>query len=215
MGLSGVTTTRRLATFSKFFCRLSIGSFPTFKGPLLSLANTPLKCLVSCLLTLQQCHFKFPMGLRSCWYPWKWACWFSSKAGASSRTAMVPCPSPQLSPQLDIPSITNGDVAFPNSSSHLNCPFLQFLCRNWSSHAPYAFASMVKASYYCHKSVVRKTLLAAPVDTGLLIISLLTVLPLSLYANLSLPIQFAPWRVAQLFGLYEVPLLLHPSEGVG
>ena len=46
---------------------LPIGSFPTFKGP--SLAKTPLKCLVSCLLTFQQCHFKLPIGPRSCWYP--------------------------------------------------------------------------------------------------------------------------------------------------
>ena len=41
-GLSGVTTTRRLATFSKSFYGLPIGSFPTFKGPLISLAKTPL-----------------------------------------------------------------------------------------------------------------------------------------------------------------------------
>ena len=70
-GLSGVTTTRRLALFSKSFYGLPIGSFPTFKGPFISLAKTPLKCLVSGLLTFQQCHFKLPMGPRSCWYPWK------------------------------------------------------------------------------------------------------------------------------------------------
>ena len=44
--LSGVTTTR-FATFTKSFYGLPIGSFSTFKGPLQSLAKTPLKCLVS------------------------------------------------------------------------------------------------------------------------------------------------------------------------
>ena len=37
--------------------------FPTLEGPLIFLAKTPLKCLVSCLLTFQHCHFKLPMGL--------------------------------------------------------------------------------------------------------------------------------------------------------
>ena len=60
--LSGVTTTRRLATFTKSFYVLPIGSFPTFKGLLTSLAKTLLKCLLSGLFTFQQCHFKFPMG---------------------------------------------------------------------------------------------------------------------------------------------------------
>ena len=62
--LSGVTTTRRLATFSKSFYKLPIGSFPTFKGPLIFLAKTPLKYLVSCLLTFQPCHCKLPTSSR-------------------------------------------------------------------------------------------------------------------------------------------------------
>ena len=80
-----------------------------------------------------------------------------------------------------------------------------------------AFASKFKASYNCCKSVERKTLHAAPVDTfyRTLIIFFLTVLPLSLYANPVLALQYAPWHVAQLLGLSEIPLPLHPSEGVG
>ena len=66
--------------FSKFFYGLPIGSFPTLKGPFISLAKTPLKCLVSGLLIFQQCDFKLSMGIRSCWYPWKWACRFSSQS---------------------------------------------------------------------------------------------------------------------------------------
>ena len=57
--------------FSVSFEGLPFGSYPTFKGPLISLAKTPLKCLVSCLLTFQKCHFKLPMGPRSSWYLWK------------------------------------------------------------------------------------------------------------------------------------------------
>ena len=62
MDLTGVTTTEQLATFSKSFYGLSIDSLPTFKGPLTSLATTPLTCLVSYLLTFQQCHFELSVG---------------------------------------------------------------------------------------------------------------------------------------------------------
>ena len=64
--LSGVTSTRQLATFSKFFYGLPIDPLLTFKDSFISLAKTPLKCLISCLLTLQQSHFKLPIGPRSC-----------------------------------------------------------------------------------------------------------------------------------------------------
>ena len=73
-------------------------------------------------------------------------------------------------------------------------------------------------SYYnCRKLVVRKTLPAAHVNTlyRTLIIFFLTVLPLILYANLSLAQKSAPRRVAQLFSLCEASLLLHLSEEVG
>ena len=137
-------------------------------------------------------------------------------------TAMVPCPSLQLSPKLVTPSITNGDSTFPHSPSHLNCsvptvsPFELVLSRPICFEL-YAFAFKVKATNICRKSVVRKTLLTAPLDTfyRTLIIPFLTVLRLSLYANLSLALQSALWRVAQLLRLGEVPLLLDPSERVG
>ena len=99
-------------------------------------------------------------------------------------------------------------------TSHFNIPpptstvpFLQFLRWNWSSHAPYALISAVafkvKASYNRRKSVVRKTLPAALAKTcyKTLIIFFLTVLLLSLYANLSLALQSARWSVAQLLSL--------------
>ena len=72
-GLSVVATTRQLGHFQLSFYELLIGSFPTFKGPFTSLAKPYLKCLVSGLLTFQQCHFNLPMGPRSFWYiyPWK------------------------------------------------------------------------------------------------------------------------------------------------
>ena len=92
----------------------------------------------------------------------------------------------------------SGDATFPHSASHLNCPIPTVsLLELVLSHL--AFASTVKASYNCHKSVVRKTLPAALVDTfyRTLLIFFLTVLPLSLYANLSLALQSEPGRVAQ------------------
>ena len=61
-GLSGVTNTRQLATFSMSFYGLPISSFPTFKSSLTSLAKTSLKCMVLCLLNFQQSHFKLPVG---------------------------------------------------------------------------------------------------------------------------------------------------------
>ena len=54
LNLSGVTTTRRIATFSNsIYGGLPIGSFSTFKGPLKFLAKTPLKCLLLYLFTFQ------------------------------------------------------------------------------------------------------------------------------------------------------------------
>ena len=44
------------------------------------------------------------------------------KARDSHPTAMVSSPPPLLSPKLVTPSITNEDVAFLQSPSHLNCP---------------------------------------------------------------------------------------------
>ena len=61
-----------------------------------------------------------------------------------------------------------------------------------------------------------KTLPAVPVDTfyKTLIISFLIVLPLNLYANQSLVLQSGPWCVAQMLGIHEALLLLHPSKSV-
>ena len=91
------------------------------------------------------------------------------KAGASLPTAKVPCPSPRLLPKLVTPSITNRDVTFPHSSSHLNCPvptvsplelvLLHPICFELS-----AFAFNVKASYNYCKPIVRKTLPVVFVD---------------------------------------------------
>ena len=135
---------------------------------------------------------------------------------------MVPYSSPQLLPKLVTYSVTNGDVTFRHSPSHLNCPISSVSPLELFLSCPIcfelsAFASKVKASYNCRKSVVRKTLPAALVDSfhRTLIIFFLTVSPLSLYANLSLALQSALWREAELLGLCKIPLLLHPSEGVG
>ena len=84
--------------------------------------------------------------------------------------------------------------------------FLQFLHWTWSSHSHIlsAFAFKGKDSYNCHKSVVTKTLAAAPVITfyrTLLIISFLTALPLNLQSatwRMALALQSATWRKAQL-----------------
>ena len=119
------------------------------------------------------------------------------------------------------PSITNGDVTFPHSLPISTVPFLQFPRGNWSSCVPYPlisphFTSMIEAIYYCCKTVVRKTLPAAPVDTFYksLTIFFLTVLPLIIYATLSLALKSLPWRVVKLFRLCEVCLLLYSSKGV-
>ena len=182
-GLVRWTTTRRLTIFSKSFYGLPIGSFPTFKVPLTSMAKTLPKCLVSCLLTFQQCHFKLPVGPRSCWYPWKYACWFSP--------CLLRWSTPQLSPKPVTPSITNEDVTFPHSS-HLNCPvptvspeelvLSRRICFELS-----AFASMVKVLTIVEVSRKENTSCSA---CGHLLQDLhhlfFDYLPLSLYANLSL-----------------------------
>ena len=86
---------------------------------------------------------------------------------------------------------------FPLSPPISTVTFLQFLRWNCSSHA--------------WKVSRQETLPAAPVDTfcRTLIIIFLTVLPLSLNANLSLALQSAPWCVTQLLGLCKVSLLPH------
>ena len=79
------------------------------------------------------------------------------------------------------PSLTNSDVTYPHSPTHLNCPvptvFPEELVHSrfvWFKLS--AFASLIKASCYFRKLVVRKTLPAAHVNTfyRILIISLLT-----------------------------------------
>ena len=56
------------------------------------------------------------------------------KAGTSLATAVVPCSSPQLLPKLVTFSVTNGDVTFPHSLSHLNFR-ISTVSSYWSSHA--------------------------------------------------------------------------------
>ena len=129
---------------------------------------------------------------------------------------MVSASSCQRFAKLVTPSVANGDVTFLHSPFYFNCPIatvfpLELVLSRPTCFELSAVASKVKASY--RKSIVRKTLPAALVDTfrKILIIFFLAVLLLSLYANLSLALKSAPWRVAQLLGLCKVPLLLHPS----
>ena len=111
---------------------------------------------------------------------------------------------------------------FLHSSSHLNCTVStvyleEFVLSYLTCFELSAFASLVKPSYHCLTSVGRKTLSALPVDTFYknLIISFLTILLSILYANLSLALISAPWRVAKLLGLCEVPMLFHFLEASG
>ena len=137
-------------------------------------------------------------------------------------TAMVPCFSPQLSRKLVTSSVTNGDVTFPHSPFHLNCPIstvslLELVLSRPICFELSAFTSMVKAFYNCCKSASRKensSCSACATFYKPLIIFFLTALFLSLYANLSLALQSAPWHVAQVLSLCEIPLRLHPLEGI-
>ena len=84
---------------------------------------------------------------------------------------MVPCPFSQLSPKPVTPRITNRDVTFPHSPSNLNCTVPTVSPEQLVLSGPicfelFAFASLIKASYYRRKSVIRRTLPAAPVGTG-------------------------------------------------
>ena len=112
--------------------------FIAFKGPLISLAKTPLKCLVSYLLIFQHCNFKLPMG--------------PSRAGALEISMLILFPKLEPPCQLrwslvPLPSycqnslyavVTNGDITFPLSPPIPTVPFPQFFNWNWFSHASYA-----------------------------------------------------------------------------
>ena len=77
---------------------------------------------------------------------------------------------------------------------------------------------MVKAIYFCCKPVVWKTPPAVPVDTfySTLTISFLTVLPLSLYAILSLALMSVPWRVIKQLGVSATFVCFSvPGKGLG
>ena len=140
---------------------------------------------------------------------WKtYACWFFSQNWSLPAYCDCSCPSPQLMPKTVTPNITNGDVTFPHSPSHLNCPFPivsseELVLSCLISFELSTFTFMVKAIYNCCKSVVWKTFPAVPVDTfyRTLTISFLTVLLLSLYAILSLAQVLVPQRVVKVFGL--------------
>ena len=77
------------------------------------------------------------------------------------------------------------------------------------------FASMVKAFYYCCKSVVRKILPSAPQDT------LYRTLIMSFLSCLGASMQIYLWLCCLHLGMWlncwvcEIHFLLHPSEGVG
>ena len=128
--------------------------FSYFQRPLIFLAKTTLKCLVSCLSTFQRCHFRlqsFPGHAGSLGNNHADSL---PKAGASPPTAMVPCPSPQLSPKLVTPGITNGDFTFPHSPSHFNGPVptvspLELVLSRPTCFELSAFVPKVKASYNC------------------------------------------------------------------
>ena len=144
MDLSGVITTRQLATFNKFFKDSQSALYPYFKTPHIFLAKTPFKNTISCLLTFQQCHFKLPVGSPVTLVSLK-----------ISILILFPgyCDGPlSLSPAIiktGILSMTNGDVTFPHSPLNLNCPIptvdpkeLFFSCLICSELS--ALASMVK-----------------------------------------------------------------------
>ena len=68
--------------------------------------------------------------------------------------------------QNSSPSVANGDVTFPHSPFHLNCPIstvspMELVLSRLLCFEVSAFASYVKASYNSRKSVIRKTLAAA------------------------------------------------------
>ena len=142
-----------------------------------------------------------------------------SKAGNSLPTAMVSFSLPQLLQKVVKPRVTNAAVTFPHFPSHLNCPIptvspLVLVLSRPECFEISAFASKVKASYNCLKSVLWKTLPSAlwtPSTGPLSSLSWLC----CLYANLSLALQSPPWRAAQLLGVCEVPLLIYPSERIG
>ena len=181
--------------------RIPIRSFPTFKSPL-HLWPRPLENIWFNVFSLPNntiLNFQWVPGYAG--VPGNTHADSLPKAGAS-----LPCqlqwsfvPLPAIA-KTRYTRITNGYVTFPHSPSHFNCPVILFLRRNWSFHVLHLcfklsnFASMVKASYYCHE----KTLPAPPVNIffRILILSFLPVLPLSLNANLFLALQFSPWRVA-------------------
>ena len=76
--------------------------------------------------------------------------------GTFLATAMVRCSSPQLLPKLVTPSVTNGDVIFLNSFSHLNCPIptvspLKLVLSRPICFELSSFGSKVKAPYNCRK----------------------------------------------------------------
>ena len=137
MGLSSVTTIRRLATFSKSFYGLPIGSFPTFKGTFISLAKTPLKCLVSCLLTFQQCNVKVPVMLVSLeisimiLFP-------NLDPPCLLRWSLVPLPSCCKNSLNPVSQMETSHFHIPPLIPTV--PFLQFLRGYWSSHAPFALS---------------------------------------------------------------------------
>ena len=156
--MSGVTTTKRFETFSKSFTAPN-QFFSYFQRPPYISGQDPYKIsgfmsshLSSVpLKTIQwvPSHAGIPGNKHTDSLP---------KAGGSQPTAKVPCSSPQLSPN---PLHPVPQMETSHSPSILTVPFLQFIRRIWSSYAPYAFelsafASIVKAFYYCRKSVVRK-----------------------------------------------------------
>ena len=163
-GLSVVATTKRLGHFQLSFYGLPIGSFPTFKGPLISLAKTYLKCLVSFLLTFRQCPFNLPMGPRHFGTPGNKHADSLPKAEASLSTVMFrPLYLPQLSPNRKT-------SLFHVSLSISTLLFLQFIQGNRSYHSPYALSFLPSLSRSKPFTIVvsqsRKIFFpAAPMDT--------------------------------------------------
>ena len=134
-------TTKQLGPFQLSFYGLPIGSFPTFKGHLKSLTKTPLKRLVSCLLTFQQCHFNFQLvhGILVSLEISMLISFRKLEPPYLSRWS-VPCSSTQLSPNPLHP-VSQMEMSllhiFPPI---LTVPFQMFILGNWSSHCPYALS---------------------------------------------------------------------------
>ena len=139
-GLSDVTTTRRLATFSKFFYGLPIDSLRTFKGPLISLAKTPLKFWfhISSLFNSAILNFQWVPGHAGS--PGNKHADSLHKAGPLCLLRWSHIPLPSYCQNFLHPESQMETSYFHIPPPISTLPMLQFLRWNWSSHAPNALS---------------------------------------------------------------------------